>query len=142
MTTIVGTWYQTYENRSGVWTLGSIDVVIPNAPDHPDWTKKVWVQLTWANVGNPLPPDQIDIAVDGLRGQLIANEDLPAWEHSIWLFTLPYNPLQETLHISGDIYVDELVVDTKCMAVPEPSSLLALAGSLLGLAGFAWKRRH
>jgi len=36
--------------------------------------------------------------------------------------------------------VDQLVIDTIC--VPEPSSLLALSGSLIGLAGFAIRRRR
>ena len=137
-TTVAGQeWLQYYDNRVGVWRLGSIDVVIPNAPDHPDWTKLVWVQLTWGQVG--LPSDVVQITVDGRLGQLIKS-DVPAWNHTTWLFELPYNPQSETLHVSGDIYVDELVIDTQC--VPEPSSLLALAGSVLGFAGIAWRRRR
>jgi len=136
--TVVGhEWYQYYDNRVGVWTLsGSIDVDIPNAPDHPDWTKQVWVQLTW-NTAGPAP---IQITVDGIAGQII-EQSMPNWNHTTWLFTLPYNPVSEHLRIIGDIYVDELVIDTIC-AVPEPSSMLALAGSVFGLAGLAWKRRR
>lgn len=36
--------------------------------------------------------------------------------------------------------VDDIVLTSRC--VPEPSSLLAFSGSLLGLAGFALRRRH
>lgn len=36
--------------------------------------------------------------------------------------------------------VDDIVVTSRC--VPEPSSTMALGGSLLGLVGFAWRRRH
>jgi hypothetical protein len=139
-TTVFGhEWYQYYDNRVGVWTLsGRIDVDIPNVPDHPDWTKLVWVQLTWAAVP-AIPPDLIEITVDGYHGQIIES-DVPTWNHTTWLFTLPYNPPWEHLSITGNIYVDELIVDTQC--VPEPSSMLALASSVLGLAGLAWKRRR
>ena len=36
--------------------------------------------------------------------------------------------------------VDSMVVTSRC--IPEPSSLIAFSGSLLALAGFAWRRKH
>lgn len=137
-TIVGGTWSQYYDNHVGAWylgTLGYIDAPIANAPDHPEWTKKMWIQLTWQGA-TPV------VLVDGLTQQVYETDLLPDtnWYHSTWLCTLPYNPPMETLHITGNTYVGEVVVDTIC--VPEPSSLLALAGSVLGMAGLAWKRRR
>jgi len=52
-TTIVGDWLQLFDNRVGVWSLpvatapGAIDIAIRNASDHPNWTKNIWIQITW-----------------------------------------------------------------------------------------------
>jgi hypothetical protein len=136
-------WMNFYDNRQGVWPLsGLMEIVVQNAPDHPDWTKKIWLQLTWEQEGPILPV----LMVDGHLGQLIEQDSVggidPAhpWYHTTWLFTLPYNPPFEIITIAGDIMVDELVIDTIC-AVPEPSSMLAILTSVIGLAGFAWKKR-
>ncbi len=40
----------------------------------------------------------------------------------------------------NEVGVDSMVVTSWC--VPEPSSLIAFSGSLLALAGFAWRKKH
>ena len=62
------------------------------------------------------------------------------WYLSTYEIRLSPNPSTETINIGGAIMVDELVIDTQC--VPEPSSLLVVGGSLLGLAGYAFKKRR
>jgi hypothetical protein len=146
-TILDGVWANFHDNHVGVWSLladdSYINVPIPNAPDHPDWNKLVWTQLTWSpeqspngEVGSP------SVFVDGLQSQL--QETVPlhdSWFQSTWFTTLPYNPRSETVHITGFIDVGELVVDTKC-AVPEPCSLALLAMGAIGLAAFVWRRKQ
>jgi hypothetical protein len=107
-------------------------VPINNAPDHPDWNKNVWLQLTWSPEQSLTP----SVFVDGLPSQLI--ETIPlhdSWLQSTWEVVLPYNPQFETVHITGAVDVGELVVDTQC--IPEPVTL-----SLLALSGLAMLRRR
>ncbi len=132
-----GTWSQYYDNHVGVWTLlnadSHIDVQIANAPDHPDWNKNLWIQLTWQpdSAGSP------SILVDGIQTALYETDLLPNtnWYHSTYTITLPYNPTMETVHISGTVDLGEIVVDTQC--IPEPGTL-----SLLALGGLALIRRR
>ena len=138
-----GYWLPDYDGRIGVWPLsGTIDVYIPNAPDHPDWTKRLWVQLTWEEleVGSGIEP--LVIVDDFFEGQLIETFPIGTgdWFHSTYLIELPYNPPVEWLFIGGDIMVDELVVDTQC--IPEPTTLIiwSLLGGLAVTVG--WRRRR
>jgi hypothetical protein len=136
-TVVNGNWEQYYDNHVGSWDLGSnsyIDVVIPNAPDHPEWTKLLWTQITWQG---ELPL----VSVDGVLGQLFETDKLlnTNMYHSSWLITLPYNPPQEIMHITGITHLGEIVVDTKC--VPEPSTLVLLAIGAFGVATFVWRRQ-
>mgnify|MGYP005649003983 CR=1 FL=1 len=55
---------------------------------------------------------------------LISEQDLgDEWFHSTYLVTLEPNPEFEMFIISGDIMIDEVVVDTIC---PEPGTLMLL----------------
>jgi hypothetical protein len=134
-----GNWEQFYDNHVGVWDLGSnssIDVVIPNVPDNPQWNKELWTQMTWQG-------EVPSFLVDGVAGQLIETDVLQGtnWSHSTWLTTLPYNPPSEVMHITGVTHLGQIVVDTQC-AVPEPSTLALLAMGALGLAAFVWRRKQ
>lgn len=134
-------WRNLYDNRIGVWPLsGEILVDIPNAPDQPDWTKKVWIQLTWELEGTILP----DITVNGVVGQEIETDILEVyqgheWFHTTWLVNLPNNPPSETVRIAGDLMVDELVIDTIC--VPAPGAvMLGVIG--IGMVGTYTRKRR
>lgn len=127
-TTIVGhQWMPVWEGREGVWAFsGSLVTNIPNAPDHPDYTKELWIQLTWEPAGPRLP----QVLVDGLPGQLMETDPVGplGWLHSTWTVYLPYNPPMENVLIAGDIMVDELVIDTRCVPEPTTLGLLAIGG--------------
>jgi hypothetical protein len=141
-------WLAVYDNREGVWALpdreptgepesGTMNITIPNAPDNPTWSKMISLQLTWEQEGTVSPI----IFADNTQGQLIETDaigGLPEhpWFHSTWLISLPYNPEQETVHIGGDLMIDEVVVDTIC-TVPEPATM-----SLLALGGWVMLRRR
>ncbi len=129
-------WLPDYQGRPGVWTLsGEIWVDIYNYPE-PNPDKFIWIQLTWApmwNEPNPFPRVEETFTPGGpypgeeIDRQFAGPED---WQYSTFLIELHPNPDFETVHIWGDIYVDELVIDTIC--VPEPGSLWLLASGVLG----------
>jgi len=118
--------------RPGVWALsGSIVVDLPNYHDG-EW-KELWLQLVWMPMEDyPLatpsiqvqgvPPDQV--VLGGLVSSACAGTP---WTYSWYKYTLIPNPDLERVTILGNIYVDELVIDTYC---PEPATM-----ALLGLGG-------
>jgi hypothetical protein len=123
--------------RQGIWALddsttsGLIDLFISNYSD--GIRKKVWIQLTWkpqTHIPAPLEegvplitvtPDFTTPVNTSLLTQISLAGD---WIHSTYLCILEPNPQDELITISGDILVDEIVVDTIC---PEPATL-ALMG--------------
>jgi hypothetical protein len=138
-------WFNVMQGRQGVWELsGVIMSVIPNVPD-PGVGKDVWVQLTWSQFGDqparvqvvdPSPIEQWP-RFDGVLQQEVNLGN--GWLHSTWSVHLPFNPPEEMVYVHGDVYVDEMVVDTRC--VPEPSTLaLAGLGGLMALAVVARRR--
>ena len=133
-------WLESYNGRSGVWPLsGYAEFTIPNRPI-PNPYKDIYIQLTWSR-----PPCGITPFVWEKRFEkvatLVSQEQLPEtdWYHSVYTIHLEPNPDWEIIRIEGDIFVDEVVIDTKC--VPEPSSLLALLTGAGGLAGMFLRRR-
>jgi hypothetical protein len=125
-------WMPGYQGREGVWPLsGEIWVDIFNYPE-PNDEKWIWVQLTWAPMmGEPTPfPNVEEIFNEGGPYPGMEIDRQPAfpgdWTYSTFLIELPFNPQFETVYIWGDIYVDELVIDTIC--IPEPTSMAMLLG--------------
>ncbi len=146
---------QPYDPRMGVggsWVgtgivalSGTLDIPIWNDPT-PREEKKVQIQLTWApQDGMPTPFPIIgvtDIQPFGLDNSMITEPvEISTillgggWTHSTYAFSIFPNPEYEVFRIGGDIYVDELVIDTYC--VPEPASL-----SLLVLGGLSLMTRR
>ena len=148
-----GAWIGSHGGRTGIRPLsdsptsGLIDLFIYNYSGGPE--KKVWVQLTWMPLDPQDPDDVPDISAFGTvlndpplppllltaSREFMSHSDAgDGWFYTLALLMFEPNPDYETIRISGDILVDEVVVDTIC---PEPTTML-----LLGLAApFVLKRR-
>ena len=134
-----GGWIDHLDGRNGVWGLsGTIEIPIWNdLTERPE--KIVWVQITWQEQeqggipfveGQPLPGYQTTPAQEIDTQPADGN-----WIYSTFVYHIFPNPEFEVVLISGDIFVDEVVVDTWC--VPEPISI-----SLLALGGLVALRRR
>lgn len=124
----------------GVWPLsGYVDVLVDNHDPNPENVKLMWVQITWRPNDPAEGPvfEQFDPcpAVD----PVVVNEILfdptnpNGWRHTTYYWWLPYNPPDEWFRIGGDIHIDELVVDTWCTPIPEPTVLVLTGVGLLAL---------
>ena len=133
-------WYQTYDGREGVWALSGeiwIDIWNQSVPLPYKW---IWVQITWTPMEfepNPFPIVEEIYTTGGpyygtLEDERVIGPDPYEWYHSSYWIELSPNPNFETIYIGGDIYVDEVVIDTWCFPEPASLSLLAL-GSLFVL---------
>jgi hypothetical protein len=139
-------WQDSYANAQGVWNLVAPGVVrVPVNDAIPTNQQKVlWIQMTWLPIGDVATP-QVGATVSG-SGYTIgpATEVLSlrqtlrtGWNYSVYQMTITPSPAAETLLIGGNIFLDELVVDTH-NTVPEP----ATAGLLLvGFASILRRRR-
>lgn len=129
-------------NPLGAWPLsGQIDMYIPNNPQ-PNDMKEIWLQLIWQPGINPSPvlPDAPWVAVfpndhvEMFRQD--ASED--GWIHSLFTINLYPNPPAEWITVKGNIIVDHLAIDTRC--VPEPATIALLGFGALVV--FRRKRLH
>lgn len=134
-------WFQEYNGRFGVWPLsGFIETTIPNTPI-PNPTKIIWVSLTWMPQGVGCTPFVIE-TTSATSGQVIYETAAGAgWMHTTYAITMQPNPIFETILIQGDVMVDEMVMDTVCVPVPEPGSLAVLGTGAVGLLLGLRKRR-
>jgi hypothetical protein len=134
-------WDTEISGRTGVWSLSEGATMAFQIPNYSGGLeKKIWIQLTWMpeqQGGEPtfgqlmtLPPYTL------LEETLVTEQPLDnGWIHSTYMILVRPNPQLEVVNILGDIYVDEVVVDTIC---PEPATMV-----LLGLAvPFVLKRRR
>jgi hypothetical protein len=135
-------WKSTLDGAAGVWALsGNIYAYIPNSPNTGvNTSKKVLTQLVWKpEVGyEGVTPgidmqdnfcktaDDVDADISLVSTYALSN----GWSYSAYLIEWPYNPTSETIHISSEIYVDSLIIDTYC--IPEPATLgIISAGAVM-----------
>jgi hypothetical protein len=132
-------WEPFWANRTGVWHLsGGLNAWLWNRPE-PNPLKEIWVQITWWSDLPGMMPIVTERAPGTPDGRLVGDIlQLDGWRTSTFLITLPYNPPWEEVIIRGDIWVDQLVIDTYC--VPEPSTIIALVGGLGSLLAFRRRR--
>ena len=139
-TTGAGGWIDHLDGRNGVWGLsGEIEVPIYNDPIlRPE--KIVWVQITWQEQEQGGTPFVEGVPIPGFDTNLaVLVDQQPAdgsWIYSTYEYHIFPNPEEEIVHISGDIFVDELVIHTWC--VPEPVTMVTL---VLGGIGILRRRR-
>jgi len=151
-----GTGYvPTFDGRSGVLSVPSSGILrldIPNTgTTAANTAKALWVQLTWEGTGGSSGPLYVagGPGVSSVNGPTLIEDDpivgQPLWHHTTYLFGLTPNPTSEFLYINntaGALMVDEVVVDTLCYNVPEPSTwvLLSVGASLLLVRRWRQKR--
>jgi len=143
-------WIADLDGMQGVWPLsGEIYAEVPNTPFDPLHEKWIRVQLTWQLEPDAVNPPLVEVVgttpeIPGVPAQAVPVQEIQVgvgdWLHTTYEITLPENPEMETIRIAGDIYVDELVIDTYC--VPEPSSALLAAMSLVAVVGMTVRRRR
>jgi hypothetical protein len=133
-------WLDSYGGRQGVWPLSGLmelhveNYVLPNP------YKEMWLQITWREEltgGHPVITDLFPAASS--PPELVSLDYVLPWTQSTYRWYYSPNPDYEDFLISGDIYVDELIVETRCY-VPEPAT-----AALLGLgsaAALALRRRR
>ncbi|HOW64270.1 MAG TPA: hypothetical protein P5186_15685 [Candidatus Paceibacterota bacterium] len=139
-------WYNEISDRQGVFgQSGLMAFYVPNNVN--PFEKDVWVQVTWQNAGE----EPIMGLMDNNGTPYPLTEDLGArqdagngWYNSLYTGQIPFNPPFEVFAIAGDIYVDQVVIDTLCHSpVPELASPACIPLAALGLFCFgAWCRRH
>ena len=137
---VSGPWYRWFGWHQGVFPLsGHMYFPILNFEELSE-EKVIQIQVTWFQKKcgyRPLieaaPVFQEDLdggsSADWIRAALVGEKKLRfGWRHSTYEIILRPNPPQEIIHITGAIYVDDVIIDTLCM--PEPTTLI-----LLGLGG-------
>lgn len=135
-------WLPAWEGRNGVVCLGPntpIHFLIPNIEMPPPRYKEVWIQVTWwsatptTNVTYPGGP--------GNTGTVGPTQPLGGgWNHTTVTVALDRCPPMLDVSLlnltTAPIYLDQVVVDTRC--VPEPASMTALG---MGLAVLLRRKR-
>ena len=136
-TQVYADYFPSLNGRQGVWSFsGEIWVDIPNRPEPWPW-KDIQIQLTWEEQASGERPFVVTTAPEAINGTLVQEIALEGlWKHSIYTIHLEPNPAWEQIKISGNIDVDQLVIDTICIPEPAALALLTLGGLIL------CRRRH
>jgi len=147
--TIVGSfpktrWMTTDRERQGVWKTNEwIEIFIPNTDNTaPGTFKEIYLQMTFdAGPGfNALVvtiPDADPMTLEPISVEQIPGSD---YSYGIWQIILEPNPTEEMIYIEPtycELYIDEIVIDTRC--VPEPTTIALLS---LGTLVFLRKKRN
>ncbi len=116
-------------------------------------SKEIWIQLNWEpqEPGNVptlqfIDPLGLPTTLPLSATVLWQGDPVNTWRevvHSMYHFDIYPNPAYESFQISGGINVDEFVVNTYCVGVPEPATwtYLLLVGAACCLAFCRQRRR-
>ena len=130
-------WIETIDLAEGVWPLsGEIDMYVPNRPEQlPE--KEIWLELIWRPGDmdpGPFLPDEPIVGVTPFESMQMSRTDaldLNGWMHSLFIINMWPNPIEEWITVKGDILVDELMIDTRCIPEPAAICLLGIGGLIL-----------
>ncbi len=106
-------------------------LTIPNYPD-PNPYKEVVLQVVWHWDGGPgYAIDPLGEMIDSQLSYPLGND----WYYDYIVWRIEPNPTSETITLTnewGDLYIDQIVVDTIC--APEPTTIgLVMIGALVAL---------
>lgn len=147
-----GWWFVTLTNSTGVdWNNVKIQAGVGNQVAI---VEGAGLQDEWGFASNSVTSNKAGtVAYAGSYGSKVYNFGGPditgnLWQSAVYTFT---TPIADTQKVAFKVYTDnsyyggtpassfQLTITPN--AVPEPSSLLAISTSLLGLAGFALRKR-
>ena len=124
-------WLTTDRGQQGVWVTEEwIQLEIPNTENtEPNSFKEIWLQMTF-DVGTDAFP-VVFIVPDAdpftLEPVFIAPDPVGTYTYGIWDIIIEPNPRFESIYIlprECTLYMDEIVVDTRC--VPEPTTMVMM----------------
>ncbi len=107
-----------------------IELFIPNQPIENDY-KEIILQVVWHWDGPPGYSWEPQGTIIDSDLSVPLGDD---WYYDYIHYRYDYNPDCETLTLTndfGDLYIDQIVIDTICAPEPASLSLLALAGLLI-----------
>lgn len=122
-------WKDIDNGHLGVWRFEDwITVDVPNTDNtDPGTYKEIWIQITYS-AGYGRDPELFTLPEETTVETIAKTQLDDYYWHGTYVVRIEPNPEFETIYIEPrdcTLYVDELVVDTRC--VPEPASLLLLA---------------
>jgi hypothetical protein len=136
-------YFSTVDTYTGVWAPKNdeMDFQIPNNPNNAAGTEKhIWAEITWkvAGLDSRTSNDSLMVGVDpgGVYTAMDftrSDTDLGnGWFSTIVKVDIWPNPISEWITVKGDIYIDEITIDTQC--IPEPATFgLLIGGALMAI---------
>jgi hypothetical protein len=142
-------WQASVANRNNVWAVnggGQLVFNIPNELDPPPHQKELWLQITFFAPAPIIPPGVTVMTPNGnfftQIGGPFTTTFADGWTHQLTQWAYPECPGFEHVTIfppqpGVTLFVDQVVIDTRCYVVPEPGVL-----AMLGVAGVVAGRRR
>ena len=131
---VPGTFWKAEDmGHTGVWRVDEVITLdIPNfPPDNP--FKEIILQIIYDGGLASMPDFYVMPSASSL--ELVSSAPVDDYYvHDIYRIIIEPNPTSETIHVMPrycEIYVDEIIVDTRCIPEPATLALLALGGMML-----------
>ncbi|MCC6427945.1 MAG: hypothetical protein IT435_14130 [Phycisphaerales bacterium] len=142
-----GNWLATWSNRSDIWAVNDFDKISFNIPNDgtAGYQKELWLQVTFLAlailpIGKSITSPSGNFTLQSTQ-QTLLND---GWIHELSVWTLPTCPTYEDLVLTPPIpgtvvWVDQVVIDTRCTPIPAPGVASAIPCLLAAWAH--WRRR-